>query len=353
MGDPSEPGPVRGEDAFDVSAVAAWLQGLRPDLTGVPRVRQFRGGASNLTYELTYPERTLILRRPPSGTTARGAHDMGREFTVQSKLRPAYPYVPQMVARCEDPNVIGSDFYVMEKLDGLILRKDPPPTFALDTAATRDLCIAVVDRLVELHQVDVDTVGLGDLGRGDGYVARQVAGWTDRFRRARTRNVPTFHKTMTWLEDHQPADTGRVLIHNDFRFDNVVLDRLDASVVVGVLDWEMATVGDPLMDVGGALAYWVQADDDPVMRRLRRQPTHLPGMLTRREVWARYAEHTGTGPADPRFYEVFGLFRLAVIAQQIYYRFHEGQTTNPAFRQFYALVTYLSWRCRRATRARL
>lgn len=153
---------------------------------------------------------------------------------------------------------------------------------------------------------------------------------------------------MAWLDENQPADSGTVLIHNDFRFDNVVLDRDDPTRVIGVLDWEMATVGDPLMDVGGALAYWVQADDDPVMRRLRRQPTHLPGMLTRREVWERYAERAGATVADWRFYEVFGLFRLAGIAQQIYYRFHEGQTTDPKFRQFYALVTYLSWRCHRA-----
>ncbi|MEP6664827.1 MAG: phosphotransferase family protein [Nocardioidaceae bacterium] len=345
--------PVRDEDAFDVEPVAAWLSEQRCDLSGVPEVRQFPGGASNLTYELIYPDTQLILRRPPVGNHAKSAHDMGREFIIQDRLKSAYPYVPTMVARCQDPRLIGADFYVMAKIDGLILRRNPPPDFDLDAAATRRLCMSVVDRLVELHQVDVASVGLAEFSRGDGYVARQVSGWSDRFRRARTRNVPSFRRTIEWLEEHQPADAGTCLIHNDFRLDNVVLAPDDHERVVGVLDWEMATVGDPLMDVGAALAYWVEAGDDPVMRRLRRQPTNLPGMLTRRELWDAYTERTGTAVDDRRFYEVFGLFRLAVIAQQIYHRYHNGQTHNPAFRQFYALVTYLAWRCRRAIQGRL
>ncbi len=347
MADLSDPRPVRAEDEFDVDAVAAWLRHERPTLTGVPEVRQFVGGASNLTYELVYPDTRLILRRPPTGTRAKSAHDMGREFAVQSKLVAAYAYVPRMVARCEDAEVIGTDFYVMERVDGLILRKNPPTGVPLDAATAERLCVTFVDTLVELHRVDVQAVGLGGLSRGDGYVARQVAGWSDRFRRARTSNVASFASTMAWLDDNQPPDSAQVLIHNDFRFDNLVLDRADPAKVVGVLDWEMATVGDPLLDLGGALAYWVQQDDDPIMRRLRRQPTHLPGMLTRHEVWERYADSTGADVGQARFYEVFGLFRLAVIAQQIYYRYHEGQTTNPAYRKFYWLVTYLSWRCRR------
>jgi aminoglycoside phosphotransferase (APT) family kinase protein len=349
----SRSSPVREEDAFDVGSAAAWLSEQRPELSGVPEVRQFLGGASNLTYELIYPHARLILRRPPGGTHAKSAHDMGREFTIQSRLKTAYPYVPEMIARCEDASVIGTDFYVMAKIDGLILRKNAPPEFNLDAAATRRLGTTVIDRLVELHQVDVKAAGLEQFSRGAGYVSRQVVGWSARFRKARTRNVPSFRRTMDWLAEHQPADVGTCLIHNDFRFDNIVLATDDHEQVVGVLDWEMSTIGDPLMDVGGALAYWVEPGDDPVMRWLRRQPTNLPGMPTRREVWDRYAECTGRGLDDYRFYEVFGLFRLAVIAQQIYYRYHHGQTHNPAFRQFYALVTYLSWRCRRAIKGRL
>jgi aminoglycoside phosphotransferase (APT) family kinase protein len=344
---------VRTEDAFDVQGLAAWLRVRRPGLEGVPAVRQFPGGASNLTYELRYPDQTLILRRPPSGYRARSAHDMAREYDIQHALRPFYPYVPEMVARCDDSRLIGSDFYVMTKVEGLILRKDPPSDVVLSSAGTRQMCTSVIDRLVDLHQVDIELAGLDRLSRGDGYVARQVGGWSERYRRAKTWNVPSFESTMRWLEANQPGDSARCLIHNDFRFDNVVLDRSDLTRVLGVLDWEMATVGDPLMDVGGALAYWVERDDDVVMRRLRRQPTHLPGMLTRADVWRYYSSQAGIEVANPLFYEVFGLFRLAVIAQQIYYRYHHRQTRNPAYRTFYSLVTYLHWRCRRIlTRAR-
>ncbi|HEY7042900.1 MAG TPA: phosphotransferase family protein [Nocardioidaceae bacterium] len=339
--------PVRAEDTFDVAAVAQWLteHGVPGAESGaVPDVRQFPGGASNLTYELRYRRHRLILRRPPHGSRVRSAHDMRREFTVQSALVGAFPYVPRMLALCTDLDVIGSDFYVMEKVDGLILRTDPPPGFGLDKAATRRLCLTFVDRLVELHSVDVQAVGLGGLSRGDGYVARQVEGWTERFRRARTPDVPDYERTIGWLAASRPPDVAARLIHNDFRFDNVVLASDDHERIVAILDWEMATVGDPLMDVGGALAYWAQADDDPTMLRLRRQPTHLPGMLTRSEVWDRYADLTGFDTSGRRFYEVFGLFRLAVIAQQIYYRFREGQTHNPAYGRFHELVTYLDHR---------
>jgi aminoglycoside phosphotransferase (APT) family kinase protein len=346
--DLSTAGAVREEDAFDVAAVSAWLaqQGVTgADPSVLPEVRQFPGGASNLTFELTYPSRQLILRRPPQGSTARSAHDMGREHAIQSGLATAFPYVPEMLARCDDMSVIGADFYVMAKIDGVILRADPPPSYDLDAAGTRRLCESFVDLLVALHGVDVKATGLAGFGRGDGYVERQVSGWTERFERARTPNVPSFAETTAWLAERRPDDVGACLIHNDFRFDNVVLAPGDLEQIVGVLDWEMATVGDPLMDLGGALAYWAQADDDATMLALRRQPTHLPGMLTRDEVWDRYAQRTGLDTSGRRFYEVFGLFRLAVIAQQIYHRFHVGQTHNPAFERFHELVIYLDRRC--------
>jgi aminoglycoside phosphotransferase (APT) family kinase protein len=345
-------GDVREEDAFDVPAVTAWLreQDLGPallaDLEGWPEVRQFSGGASNLTYLLRWPRRDLILRRPPSGQKARGAHDMTREHTIQSRLRPVYPYVPRMVALCADESVIGSEFYVMERVEGTILGRDLPPGTDLSEQQVRRLCTGVLDRLVELHSVDAEKAGLSDLGKGEGYVERQVAGWSERFRRARTDDVGDFEAVMAWLEAHRPDDVGSRVIHNDFRFDNVVLD--DDLEVRAVLDWEMATLGDPLMDLGGALAYWVQADDDETFAMFRRQPTHLPGMLTRAEVVAYYADRTGfaVSPEQWTFYEVFGLFRLAVIAQQIYYRYHHGQTTNEAFAIFGPAVRYLEQRCR-------
>jgi aminoglycoside phosphotransferase (APT) family kinase protein len=341
---------VRDEDAFDVAAVDAWLREREGGLTGLPEVRQFSGGASNLTYLLRYPERDLILRRPPPGAKAASAHDMAREHRVQAALGPVFPYVPEMVGLCQDAAVLGSDFYVMERLDGTILRAHVPPELGLDATATRRLCVSVVERLVDLHAVDPAAAGLADLGRGPGYVRRQVEGWSDRYRAARTRNVPSFERVMRWLADRQPEDVAACVVHNDFRFDNVVLAPGDPQRIVGVLDWEMATIGDPLMDLGGALAYWVQADDDRVFRAFRRQPTHRPGMLTRREVIDLYAERTGRAVDDWAFYEVFGLFRLAVIVQQIYRRYHLGQTRNPAFRHYWLAVRYLDWRCRRIIR---
>ena len=350
--DTNPAGEVREEDAFDAAVVAEWLRGHATDPTGLegtPELRQYAGGASNLTYLLRYPTRDLILRRPPRGAKAKSAHDMGREFTIQSKLAPVFPYVPPMVAFCQDEAVIGSEFYVMERLEGTILRADLPPGMSLSADEARTLCTNFLDVLVELHGVDAEAAGLGDLGKGHGYVGRQVAGWSDRFRRARTDNVGDYEDVMSWLDERQPDDVATCVIHNDFRLDNVVLDPDDALRVRGVLDWEMATLGDPLMDLGGAMAYWIQADDDDHFQLFRRQPSHLPGMLTRRQVVDYYAARTGLSvtPEQWAFYEVFGLFRLAVIAQQIYYRYHHGQTTNEAYAEFLPVVQYLEQRCRR------
>lgn len=346
--------PVREEDAFDVAAVDAWLRATVDASgwgAGLPQVRQFAGGASNLTYLLRYPHRDLILRRPPAGTKAKGAHDMGREFRIQAALAPVFPYVAPMVALCSDVSVLGTEFYVMERVEGHIPRRelglDLPP------AQVRRLCTAVVDLLVDLHGVDPTAAGLETLGRGEGYVARQVGGWSQRFRAARTWNVPSWEGVMTWLDAHQPADRGSCLIHNDFRLDNVVLDAHDPTRPVALLDWEMATVGDPLMDLGGAMAYWIEPGDGRLMQRFRLQPTTTPGMLTRAEVVAHYCERTGLTltPRQWAFYEVFGLFRLAVILQQIYYRYFHHQTTNKRFRLFWFASHLLHRRARRIIRS--
>jgi aminoglycoside phosphotransferase (APT) family kinase protein len=336
---------LRQEDSFDVAALHSWLGQRIPGLTGLPDVRQFPGGASNLTYLLTYPDRELILRRPPAGTKAATAHDMGREFAVQQKLRPVFPLAPQVYALCKDSDVIGSDFYVMERLSGIILRSDVPEGLNLSPDQARSLSKRAVDVLVDLHSIDPGGAGLGSLGKGEGYVERQVAGWSKRFRAAKTDNVPDLEVVMSWLAENQPEDVANCVIHNDYRLDNLVLDP-NSLDVIGVLDWEMATLGDPLMDLGCALAYWVEAVDDDGMKSARRQPTNAPGMLTRDEVVARYAERSGQIIDNWSFYEVFGLFRLAGIAQQIYYRYHHGQTSNPAFKDFWLWVTYCERRCK-------
>lgn len=344
-------GRVRPGEELDLGAVEAWLRPILPSLQGKAEVTQYAGGASNWTYRLAYSSHDLVLRRAPAGTKAKGAHDMAREYRIQAALRPAYPYVPKLVGLCEDPAVIGTPFYVMERIVGIIPRRNLPRGLLLDATQTRALCTSVIDRLVELHAVDVTQAGLASLGKGPGYPTRQIEGWSERFDKARTWNVPRFGRVRDWLRERTPKDSGAVMIHNDYRFDNVVLDEREPTRVIGVLDWELATVGDPLMDLGAALAYWVDAGDDFVAMRVRRQPTHLPGMLSRREVVEYYAAKSGRSIENWPFYEVYGLFRVAVILQQIYYRYYHRQTRNPAFRYFWVLGNYFHWRCQRVIAA--
>lgn len=341
-------GPVKRGEELDVEAVDRWLKEQLPSLEGTPEVTQFSGGASNWTYRLRYPQRDLILRRPPAGTRARSAHDMAREHDVQKALKPYFPYVPEMIGLCQDESVLGADFYVMERLEGIIPRANLPKGLSLSRQEVRALCCNVLDKLIELHQVDYRAAGLESLGKGKGYVRRQIEGWSRRYQNARTWNVPSFRYVRDYLHANMPDDIATCVIHNDFRFDNVVLDPREPTRVIGILDWEMATLGDPLMDLGNSLAYWVQADDDLLMKAVRRQPTHLPGMLRRDEVVEYYLDKTGHKPDGWTFYEVYGLFRLAVIVQQIYYRYHHKQTRNKAFKNFWLFVHYLDFRCRRA-----
>ena len=344
-------GPIRPGEELDVANVDAWLKSQIPDLRGTPSITQFSGGASNWTYRLRYESHDLILRRPPAGTKAKSAHDMGREYRLQRALKPVFPYVPAMIAHCADESVTGAEFYVMERLDGIIPRRELG--VELPPESVRALCLKFLDTLVALHQVDYVAAGLEHLGKGAGYTRRQIEGWSDRYRKARTWNVPKGTKVMQWLADNIPAQERICITHNDFRFDNIVLDRADPTHIIGILDWELATLGDPWMDLGNALAYWIQADDDFIARWTRRQPTHLPGMLTRAEVVDYYSAKTGFTPEHWTFYEVYGLFRLSVIAQQIYYRYFHKQTRNPRFRHFWILVNYLHWRCRKLMRTSL
>ena len=319
---------VREEDRFDIAKMHAWL---RPFINQdqLPEVKQFRSGASNLTYLLSYPDRELVLRKPPVGTKAASAHDMNREFLIQSRLQSVFPLVPKMIALCQDHSVMGSDFYVMEYVKGQIFRRDIPE--GITSSDISVMADSLINGLVQLHAVDSSI--LAELNKGNGYVQRQVDGWSKRYRNALTDDVPTAEKLMAWLSANQPNDVDSCIIHGDWRIDNVVFDLSNARIA-GVLDWELATVGDPLMDLGSALAYWVDRDDEAAFASLRRQPSHLPGMPTRDEFVQRYLELSGRKCNDFTFYEVFGLFRLAVIIQQIWARFRLGQTTNPAFAGF-------------------
>ena len=347
-----QPGVVRSGEELDVARIDAFLKAQIGDLQGTPEINQFAGGASNLTYMLHYPQRDLILRRPPFGHRAKSAHDMLREANIMTALKPVYPYVPNVVATCSDPAVMDCDFYVMERICGIIPRQNLPEGLNLSVEDTRKLCLSVIDKMIELHQVDYKAAGLDSLGKGDGYVARQIDGWSDRFRKAKTDDVVDFESVMAWLKAKLPAkDVATCIIHNDFRFDNVVLNPDNPFEVIGVLDWEMATLGDPLMDLGNTLAYWVQADDDQTFQMMRRQPTNAPGMLTRQEVIDYYGEKTGYKVENFDFYTIYGLFRLAVIVQQIYYRYYHGQTKNKAFATFGFITNYLDQRCKQLIEA--
>ncbi len=341
-------GRVRTGEELDISRLSPWLLKQIPELQGKPEVNQYSGGASNWTYCLKYGEKEVILRRAPEGTKAKGAHDMGREYRLQSALKPVYHYVPEMLAHCENEDLIGSEFYVMEKFTGLIPRHNLPKGVSLSKQQANTLCTNALDSLIRLHKVDHKAAGLDHLGKGAGYTVRQIEGWISRYSKAKTWNVPSAKYVMDWLKDNIPSTEHICITHNDFRFDNLVLDIEDPTKIIGVLDWELATLGDPLMDMGNSLAYWVQADDDRIARATRRQPTHLNGMLGRQEVIDYYLDKTGFKVDDFTFYEVYGLFRLAGIVQQIYFRYHHKQTRNPAFKNLWFFVHYLLWRCKRS-----
>ncbi len=320
--------PVRDEDAFDIAKVHTWLK-TYINQEELPQLQQFRSGASNLTYLLKYPDRELVLRRPPVGTKAVSAHDMKREFLIQSRLKPVYDLVPNVVALCEDHSILGSDFYVMDRIQGEIFRRDVPETLTKEDISI--MATSLVSGLVQLHAVDPSI--LQELNKGAGYVQRQVEGWSKRYRNALTDDVPDGEDVMRWLDANRPDDVDSCIIHGDWRIDNMVFD-LGHKKLAGVLDWELATVGDPLMDLGSALAYWVDRDDEPMFASLLHQPSHLEGMPTRKEFISKYLELSNRNCEEFTFYEVFGLFRLTVIIQQIWARYKAGQTTNPAFKGF-------------------
>ena len=321
--------PMR--EALDLERLTPYLQQAL-GMPGAPvRAQQFPGGHSNLTYLVHIGERALVLRRPPFGARIKTAHDMDREFAILSRLAPVYPRVPRPLLLCDDESVLGARFYVMERLRGVILRGRLPAGLDLDPPLARRLSAAVVDTLAELHAIDIHATGLAELGHPDGYVRRQVEGWTKRYAAAITDDVPAMQSVGAWLADHMPESGPPTLLHNDLKYDNLVLDPDDLTRVRGVLDWEMATVGDPLMDLGTALCYWVEADDPPAVRAFAFGPTAVPGSYTRREFAEHYARVTGRSLEHLVFYRAFGLYKTAVVAQQIYRRFADGHSKDPRF----------------------
>jgi len=343
------PKEIRSGESLDNAVLDHYLKQQFTDLRGDISIKQFPDGASNLTYLIAYENREFILRRPPFGKIAKSAHNMVREAKVMQALKPVYPDIPSIFTLHQQhqsqQDIMGCDFYLMERLVGIIPRKNLPKELSLSTEQTKQLCTNVLDKLIALHQVDYKKAGLSELGKGAGYVKRQIESWSKRYQQAITDDAASFDNVITWLNDNMPEDVATCIIHNDFRFDNVVLNSENPLEVIGVLDWEMATLGDPLMDLGNSLAYWVQADDDAFFQALRRQPTHLNGMLTRQEVIDYYLEKTGIVCNDFDFYQIYGLFRLAAIVQQLYYRFYHGQTSDQRFADFVSAGKYLEQRC--------
>jgi len=331
---PDRPRAVRAGEELDVPRLEAWLRGHAPgDWKGPLDVEQFPGGYSNLTYLLRAGATEWVLRRPPVGASIRTAHDMGREFRMLTRLRPVFPCVPRAIAACDDPSVIGAPFYVMDRVKGVIPRtRAVLARLVPGEEAVRALARRLVDTLAALHAVDWAAAGLADLGRPEGYVARQVGGWTERYLRARTDDLPEVERAAAWLQAQPSAAAEAAIIHNDFKFDNLVLDPGDPTRILAVLDWEMATLGDPLMDLGTSLGYWVDRDDPPDWQRMVPGGVTLaPGMLSREDVVAAYEAVSGRTVERPVFVYVFGVFKVAVIAQQIYARYRQGLTGDPRF----------------------
>ncbi len=326
-----EPRDVRAGEELPQGALQRFVDAHLPGL-GPLAVRQFPGGYSNLTYLLRAADgRELVLRRPPFGAGVKHAHDMGREHRLLCALHPLWPRVPRPIVACADESVIGAPFYLMERVRGLIPRGANAQASPDEARARAE---ALIDTLAELHALDPASAGLRDLGRPEGYAARQVAGWAERYARARSDDVPEIDDLAAWLGAHVPADSVPALVHNDYKFDNVVFDPLVPARVVAVLDWEMATLGHPLLDLGTTLAYWAERDDPQDWQRFSVVPATLAvGCLTRREVVARYAQASGRAWAQGAvvFAYVYGLFKVAVIAQQIYARFRQGHTRDPRF----------------------
>jgi aminoglycoside phosphotransferase (APT) family kinase protein len=333
---PPELIPVREDEKLDVEPLTSYLQGKLPHAEGRPEISQFAGGHANLTYLLRYGAQEYVLRRPPLGPVAATAHDMGREYRVLSVLYKGYPPAPRAYLYCEDPTVIGAPFFIMERRRGVVVRRVIPPEFGGgdDPAVNRRISEVLIDALADLHEVDYRAIGLADLGKPAGFVERQVRGWMGRYERAKTSEVPVVADLTQWLIDSMPDSPPPTLLHNDWRLDNMMLDANDPGRVEAVFDWDMCTVGDPLADVGTLLSLWIEAGEGIGISFGATMPSHVPGFLSRREAVQRYAARRRVDLSTIGYYYVFGLFKIAVVLQQIYYRYHVGQTKDARFRSF-------------------
>lgn len=343
---PAETIPMRPDEQLDMRRLGDYLAGNLPGSDQTLAVRQFGGGAANLTYLLDYGAQQYVLRRPPLGPVAASAHDMGREYRVLSVLHQAYPYAPRAFLFCDDLSVIGAPFFVMERRQGVVVRRTMPEAYAAMPNAARRMSEALVDALAAFHAVDYDALGLGGLGKPAGFIDRQIEGWYRRWHAAKTADLPDMDAVYAWLKANQPANTRVSLVHNDYKLDNVMLAAGDPGRVVAVFDWDMCTLGDQLADLGALLTYWTEPSDPPYLQATAMMPLGEPGFLSRAELVARYAAKSGRAVEAIDFYHALGLFRLTVIVAQIYIRYARGQTQDSRFAAMEFMIPALARRAR-------
>ena len=326
--------PVRADEIFDEERLSDYLRGKLDGSELALTVRQFGGGAANLTYLLSFGDKhEYVLRRPPLGPLAKSAHDMGREFRVLSVLHQAYPLAPRAFLFCEDETIIGAPFFVMERRQGVVVRTHIPEQFSALPDAPQKMGYALVDALADFHAVDYDALGLASLGKPVAFIERQIEGWYKRWQAAKTEDSAEMEELYQWLRANKPPTAGHTLVHNDFKLDNVMLAADDPAMLVAVFDWDMCTLGNPLNDLGALLCYWTERSDPSWMHAMTMMPVGVD-FPTREELVARYAERSGRDVSSIRFYHVLGLYRLAGIIAQIYIRFARGQTQDQRFLAF-------------------
>ncbi len=331
IAEPPELVPVRAGEEFDAKAVEAYLHERIPDLEGAPQVLQFPGGHANLTYLLRFGERELVLRRPPLGPVAPRSHDMAREYKVLSRLAEHFGPAPHAYLLCDDQSVIGATFFIMERKHGTVVRFQVPADLDDEPAARRRMSMTLIDVMAEFHDIDYKAIGLEDLGKPEGFAERQVHGWKGRWERAKNVEIPLFEQVYERLVATLPRSQRSSLVHNDLKFDNVMFQPGNPDKIEAILDWDMTTLGDPLIDLGTLLGYWAEADD-PMDRGATTALTAQPGFPTRAELAERYAELRGVDIATISWYEAFALWKTAVVLQQIYIRWVRGQTEDDRFK---------------------
>ena len=322
---------IRQGEELELAKLEPYLRGQFPNIEGPFAVEQFPHGHSNLTYLAKLGTKEIVIRRPPFGSKVKSAHDMSREYRVLSKLHSAFGPAPEPYFYCEDDSILGAPFYGMQRISGVIIRRQLPQGLELKPEVLRGMCESLIDNLATLHGLDYEAIGLGDLGKPKGFVERQVRGWTRRYDDSKTHDIPEVETVSAWLLEHMPAESGAALIHNDYKFDNTVLDADDLTRIIGVLDWEMSTLGDPLIDLGTTIGYWIDPDDSEDLQAIHWGPTTMPGALSRRQLVERYAAKTGRDVSNIAYYYAFAMFKTAVVVQQIFYRYYHGKTQDERF----------------------